>query len=116
MGLAGVWQAGRCHLSVSEFAVQPSQYLLYRRLGPVLPLLRAVHVQLHANALRFSTLSGDDIRDCSAGRFGTRGIAITMISSREETEILNEVQERFDVGIEQLPPLSEIDKATYTNA
>jgi ATP-dependent RNA helicase UAP56/SUB2 len=54
--------------------------------------------------------------DCFAGRFGTRGIAITMISSREETEILNEVQERFDVGIEQLPPLSEIDKATYTNA
>lgn len=51
-----------------------------------------------------------------AGRFGTRGIAITMISSREETEILNEVQERFDVGIEQLPPLNEIDKAMYNNA
>jgi hypothetical protein len=51
-----------------------------------------------------------------AGRFGTRGIAITLVASKEETEILNEVQTRFDVGIEPLPDLSKIDKAIYSNA
>lgn len=51
-----------------------------------------------------------------AGRFGTRGIAITLVASKEETEILNEVQMRFDVGIEPLPDLSKIDKSIYSNA
>jgi ATP-dependent RNA helicase UAP56/SUB2 len=51
-----------------------------------------------------------------AGRFGTRGIAITFVATKEETTILNEVQTRFDVGIEQLPDLSKIDKSTYSNA
>lgn len=51
-----------------------------------------------------------------AGRFGTRGIAITFVAQKEETEILNQVQERFDVGIEQLPEWDKIDKSTYTNA
>lgn len=52
----------------------------------------------------------------NAGRFGTRGIAITFVSSKEETDILNEVQTRFDVGIEPLPDIKTIDKSTYSNA
>jgi ATP-dependent RNA helicase UAP56/SUB2 len=57
-----------------------------------------------------------DEGQCGAGRFGTRGIAITFVSSKEETDILNEVQMRFDVGIEPLPDIKTIDKATYSNA
>merc|ERR1719201_2163168 len=34
-----------------------------------------------------------------AGRFGTKGLAITMLSSEEDTKILNEVQQRFEVQI-----------------
>jgi hypothetical protein len=58
----------------------------------------------------------NQLNDISAGRFGTRGIAITFVAQKEETEILNQVQERFDVGIEPLPEWDKIDKSTYTNA
>merc|ERR1711966_25941 len=34
-----------------------------------------------------------------AGRFGTKGLAITFITSDEDTTILNQVQERFEVKV-----------------
>mmetsp|Transcript_1090 Transcript_1090/g.4032 ORF Transcript_1090/g.4032 Transcript_1090/m.4032 type:complete len:143 (-) Transcript_1090:110-538(-) len=46
-----------------------------------------------------------------AGRFGTKGLAITFISTTEDSEILNKVQERFEVDIKELP--SEIDTSSY---
>lgn len=42
-----------------------------------------------------------------AGRFGTRGLAISFVSSQKDSEILNEVQSRFEVKVEELP--SSID-------
>ncbi|GBF99348.1 DEAD-box ATP-dependent RNA helicase [Raphidocelis subcapitata] len=48
-----------------------------------------------------------------AGRFGTKGLAITFVSSKEDSEVLNAVQERFDVDIKPLP--STIDASTYMN-
>lgn len=48
-----------------------------------------------------------------AGRFGTKGLAISFISSQEDTDILNEVQSRFEVKVEDLP--TTIDKSTYMN-
>lgn len=48
-----------------------------------------------------------------AGRFGTKGIAISFISSQDDTTILNDVQTRFEVKVEELP--SEIDKSLYMN-
>ncbi len=48
-----------------------------------------------------------------AGRFGTKGLAITFVSSKEDSEVLNAVQERFDVDIKPLP--KEIDASTYMN-
>lgn len=48
-----------------------------------------------------------------AGRFGTKGLAISFISSQEDTDILNDVQSRFEVKVEELP--STIDKSTYMN-
>ena len=38
-----------------------------------------------------------------AGRFGTKGLAITFISEKEDGEVLNEVQSRFVVSIPELP-------------
>eukprot|EP00242_Pyramimonas_sp_CCMP2087_P003448 CAMPEP_0198229508 /NCGR_PEP_ID=MMETSP1445-20131203/114160_1 /TAXON_ID=36898 /ORGANISM="Pyramimonas sp., Strain CCMP2087" /LENGTH=427 /DNA_ID=CAMNT_0043909971 /DNA_START=116 /DNA_END=1399 /DNA_ORIENTATION=- len=46
-----------------------------------------------------------------AGRFGTKGLAITFVSSPEDSEVLNQVQERFEVDIKELP--QEIDTAAY---
>lgn len=50
-------------------------------------------------------------RVARAGRFGTKGLAITMVSDENDAKILNEVQERFDVNITQLP--EEIELSTY---
>jgi ATP-dependent RNA helicase UAP56/SUB2 len=38
-----------------------------------------------------------------AGRFGTKGLAISFVSSQKDTDILNEVQARFEVKVEDLP-------------
>merc|ERR1719424_2216888 len=34
-----------------------------------------------------------------AGRFGTKGLALTFVSSEEDTEVLKQVQERFEVNV-----------------
>jgi ATP-dependent RNA helicase UAP56/SUB2 len=46
-----------------------------------------------------------------AGRFGTKGLAISFVSSKEDQEILEKVQSRFEVNIPELP--DEIDMSTY---
>jgi len=46
-----------------------------------------------------------------AGRFGTKGLAISFVSSKEDGEVLNEVQARFAVSVPELP--DEIDASTY---
>ncbi len=48
-----------------------------------------------------------------AGRFGTKGLAITFVSSQEDSAVLNAVQDRFDVDIKPLP--EKIDASTYMN-
>ena len=49
-----------------------------------------------------------------AGRFGTKGLAITFSASVEDAEVLNKVQERFEVNISEMP--SQIDTTSYLNA
>lgn len=49
-----------------------------------------------------------------AGRFGTKGLAISFIAHEEDGKILNQVQERFSISIPLLP--SEIDASTYMGA
>jgi len=46
-----------------------------------------------------------------SGRFGTKGLGITFVSSKEDSEILEQVQSRFEVEISELP--KEIDVSTY---
>ena len=50
-------------------------------------------------------------RVARAGRFGTKGLAITFVSSDDDAAILNKVQERFDVSISELP--EELDVSSY---
>jgi len=49
-----------------------------------------------------------------SGRFGTKGLAITFVSTEEDTKVLEDVQSRFEVNIKELP--DEIDVSTYMNA
>eukprot|EP00735_Rhodelphis_limneticus_P009023 TRINITY_DN2480_c0_g1::TRINITY_DN2480_c0_g1_i1::g.8784::m.8784 TRINITY_DN2480_c0_g1::TRINITY_DN2480_c0_g1_i1::g.8784 ORF type:complete len:451 (+),score=133.58,sp/Q9LFN6/RH56_ARATH/73.51/0.0,DEAD/PF00270.24/3e-37,DEAD/PF00270.24/4.5e+03,Helicase_C/PF00271.26/5.1e+03,Helicase_C/PF00271.26/3.7e-24,ResIII/PF04851.10/1.4e-08,CMS1/PF14617.1/1.6e-05,DnaB_C/PF03796.10/6.4e+02,DnaB_C/PF03796.10/0.5 TRINITY_DN2480_c0_g1_i1:68-1354(+) len=49
-----------------------------------------------------------------AGRFGTKGLAITFAATTEDIEILNQVQSRFEVQITPLP--EQIDVSTYMAA
>lgn len=50
-------------------------------------------------------------RVARAGRFGTKGLGITFVAEETDAKILNEVQERFDVNITELP--DEIDLSSY---
>merc|ERR1719463_1002444 len=49
-----------------------------------------------------------------AGRFGTKGLAISFVATEEDEEVLKKVQERFEVYIESMP--SQIDTTSYLNA
>ena len=49
-----------------------------------------------------------------AGRFGTKGLAITFASSDDDAKILESVQSRFEVSITQLP--ETIDVSSYMTA
>jgi ATP-dependent RNA helicase UAP56/SUB2 len=49
-----------------------------------------------------------------AGRFGTKGLAVTFVATDEDTKILEDVQNRFEVKIPALP--ETIDPNTYINA
>ena len=49
-----------------------------------------------------------------AGRFGTKGLAITFVASPEDSQALNQVQERFEVNISELP--ENIEVSSYINA
>ncbi|CAH3037837.1 unnamed protein product [Pocillopora meandrina] len=51
-------------------------------------------------------------RVARAGRFGTKGLAITFVSDEKDAKILNEVQDRFEVNVGELP--EEIDLSTYS--
>ncbi|XP_059516718.1 ATP-dependent RNA helicase DDX39A-like [Myotis daubentonii] len=50
-------------------------------------------------------------RVARAGRFGTKGLAITFVSHHNDAKILNEVQGRFEVNVAELP--EEMDMSTY---
>merc|ERR1712185_542435 len=49
-----------------------------------------------------------------AGRFGTKGLAISFVATEEDEAVLKKVQERFEVNIETMP--SQIDTTSYLNS
>merc|ERR1711979_139377 len=50
-------------------------------------------------------------RVARAGRFGTKGLAISFVADEDDAKISNQVQERFEVKITELP--EEIHISTY---
>jgi superfamily II DNA/RNA helicase len=50
-------------------------------------------------------------RVARAGRFGTKGLAVTFVSDSTDAQVLNDVQDRFEVNITELP--DEIDLSSY---
>jgi len=46
-----------------------------------------------------------------AGRFGTKGVAVTFVSDENDGKILNDVQSRFEINISPLP--EDIDINNY---
>jgi superfamily II DNA/RNA helicase len=47
-----------------------------------------------------------------AGRFGTKGLAITFVSSEADQQVMGAIQSRFEVAVPELP--SHIDPASYS--
>ena len=47
-----------------------------------------------------------------AGRFGTKGLAISFVTTEEDSEVLSEIQERFEIAIKELP--ESIDVTSYS--
>merc|ERR1711935_797610 len=49
-----------------------------------------------------------------AGRFGTKGLAITFVGDDEDAAVMKQIQERFEINIGEMP--SQIDTTSYLNA
>ena len=47
-----------------------------------------------------------------AGRFGTKGLAITFVSSDADQTVMDQIQLRFEVAVSELP--EKIDSASYS--
>jgi len=51
-----------------------------------------------------------------AGRFGTKGLAVSFICTQQDREVLEGVQKRFSVKIPELPDVTDIDPNWYRGA
>jgi ATP-dependent RNA helicase UAP56/SUB2 len=49
-----------------------------------------------------------------AGRFGTKGLAISFITTEEDQKVMQDTQRRFEVKVQEMP--SQIDSTTYMNS
>ena len=49
-----------------------------------------------------------------AGRFGTKGLAITFVSSEGDQQVMDAIQARFEVAMTELP--ESIDPASYSES
>ena len=49
-----------------------------------------------------------------AGRFGTKGLAITFVSSEGDQQVMDAIQARFEVAMTELP--DSIDPASYSES
>ena len=47
-----------------------------------------------------------------AGRFGTKGLAITFVASESDQQVMSAIQSRFEVAVPELP--EHIDPASYS--
>lgn len=47
-----------------------------------------------------------------AGRFGTKGLAVSFVSSQADQDVLNQVEKRFEVALPEFPA-DGVDASTY---
>jgi ATP-dependent RNA helicase UAP56/SUB2 len=47
-----------------------------------------------------------------AGRFGTKGLSISFVSSEEDEKVLKEIEKRFEVALPEYPE-GGVDSSTY---
>lgn len=47
-----------------------------------------------------------------AGRFGTKGLSISFVSSPDDEQVLKSIEERFDVALPEFPE-EGVDSTTY---
>lgn len=71
-----------------------------------------IFVPLGCCLLGLPVLPSVSFQVARAGRFGTKGLAITFVSDENDAKILNDVQDRFEVNISELP--DEIDISSYS--
>nr|WCZ58602.1 ATP-dependent RNA helicase [Andalucia godoyi] len=79
-------------------------------------IARGIDVERVNIVFNFDMPNSDDTylhRVGRAGRFGTKGLAISLVSSKEDEEVLMKVQARFEVQIQELPPNGKVDPASY---
>ena len=72
-----------------------------------------VHLTIERTFITLYFIDSDTYlhRVARAGRFGTKGLAISFIADDEDEKIQKSVQERFEVTVTELP--DEIDISTY---
>ena len=73
---------------------------------------RAQDLPHPSQILRSDCLLTISLQVARAGRFGTKGLAVTFVSDENDAKILNDVQDRFEVNVAELP--EEIDISTYS--
>ena len=56
----------------------------------------------------------DTVLFSRAGRFGTKGLAITFVSSDGDQQVMDAIQARFEVAMTELP--DSIDPASYSES
>ena len=49
-----------------------------------------------------------------AGRFGTKGLTVSFISSTQDKEVLSEIQNRFVVKMQTYPSNGHVDAASHS--
>jgi ATP-dependent RNA helicase UAP56/SUB2 len=76
----------------------PDSYL--HRVGCVFCIITSFDLQLN------------DASSSRAGRFGTKGLAITFVTSESDQQVMAAIQSRFEVAVPELP--DHIDPASYS--
>ena len=80
---------------------------------PSFPACKITFLVIHIlTSSSYPVLSSVFFQVARAGRFGTKGLAITFVSDENDAKILNDVQDRFEVNISELP--DEIDISSYS--